>query len=159
MARKRFFADGLHFECTGCGNCCRLGGGFVYPSDEDIRYLAHHLGLILSEFADRFLEVHENRFVLTSEGDDCIFLKDNACSVYDVRPTQCRTFPFWPANLKSRYRWKLIAEDCEGIGRGRLYSKEEIDRILLESDDTEAGPAASTRNDSGKEHQPEPTDQ
>lgn len=32
-----------------------------------------------------------------------------------ARPTQCRTFPWWPQNLISDYDWQLTARDCEGI--------------------------------------------
>lgn len=140
MARQPFFKNGIQFECTGCGDCCRLGDGFVYPSEEDIQYLANHLGLSLSAFADKYLEVHKERFVLSSKGDDCVFLKEDGCSVYEARPTQCRTYPFWPANMKSSYRWKMTVEDCEGIGQGRLYPADEIAHILKEQKDTDVGP-------------------
>ena len=142
-AKKHFYADGLHFECTGCGDCCRFGDGFVYVSDEDIRYLAHELNLTLSQFADKFLEVHEEQLVLRSSGDDCIFFQDDRCQVYSVRPTQCRTYPFWPANMKSQYRWKIVAGECEGIGRGRPYSRREIEEILAQTRETDQGPAES----------------
>jgi hypothetical protein len=32
-----------------------------------------------------------------------------------ARPTQCRTFPWWPQHLVSDYDWQLAAADCEGI--------------------------------------------
>ncbi|HEV8050891.1 MAG TPA: YkgJ family cysteine cluster protein, partial [Parachlamydiaceae bacterium] len=46
---------------------------------------------------------------------DCIFLKDKKCSVYPVRPTQCRTFPWWMQNLATPEDWKEAAKFCEGI--------------------------------------------
>jgi Fe-S-cluster containining protein len=34
---------------------------------------------------------------------DCIFLREadgqRKCAIYPVRPSQCRTWPFWPSNL------------------------------------------------------------
>lgn len=36
-------------------------------------------------------------------------------AVATARPTQCRTFPWWPQNLISDYDWRLAARDCEGI--------------------------------------------
>ena len=44
-----------------------------------------------------------------------IFLKDKKCQIYSVRPTQCRTFPWWPQNLKSEKEWQEAARYCEGI--------------------------------------------
>ncbi|MCF7801201.1 MAG: YkgJ family cysteine cluster protein [Candidatus Marinimicrobia bacterium] len=145
MSKARFYADGLHFECTGCGNCCKLAGGFVYVTDDEIKAMSEHLKLSLTAFTDKYLEIHKNRYVLKSRGDACILLENEACIVYPARPVQCRTFPFWPSNLKSKYRWKMTQLECEGIGKGRLYSQSEIEHILKTRDATDAGPAPSER--------------
>lgn len=145
MEKERFYNDGLHFECTGCGVCCKLAGGFVYVTDERIQELADQLELNLTEFTDTYLDIHDNKYVLKSAGNACIFLKNDVCIVYDARPEQCRTFPFWPQNLKSKYRWKLTLLECEGIGRGRLYSKEEIETIIKTKISTEKGPGADSK--------------
>jgi Fe-S-cluster containining protein len=60
---------------------------------------------------------------------DCIFWKDG-CSVYQARPLQCRTFPFWPSILDSPASWKIAKSGCPGMGRGRLFSREEIESNL-----------------------------
>lgn len=140
MGKERFYADGLQFECTGCGVCCKLAGGFVYVSDERIQALADYLNLSLTEFTDTYLDIHQNKYVLKSAGPACIFLENDVCKVYDVRPEQCRTFPFWPGNLKSKYRWKLTLPECEGIGRGKVYSQAEIETIIKTQIQTETGP-------------------
>jgi len=37
----------------------------------------------------------------------CIFLQDDkTCSIYEARPVQCRTYPFWPRIMKSREAWR-----------------------------------------------------
>ena len=48
------------------------------------------------------------------------------CVIYPVRPAQCRTWPFWESNLRSRKNWDSIAEGCPGIGRGPLIGVDEI---------------------------------
>ena len=45
----------------------------------------------------------------------CVFLKDNKCSVYEVRPSQCRTYPFWPQHILGRAEWEAEAVRCEGM--------------------------------------------
>lgn len=36
----------------------------------------------------------------------CIFLQsDNTCQIYEARPIQCSTYPFWPSILESREAW------------------------------------------------------
>ena len=64
---------------------------------------------------------------------DCIFLRQiergKKCMIYPVRPSQCRNWPFWPSNLASGKAWNQATRKCPGVNRGRLYSREEIDRI------------------------------
>lgn len=46
---------------------------------------------------------------------DCVFLKEKRCTIYQVRPKQCRTFPWWPQTLKSQEDWIAASKQCEGI--------------------------------------------
>ena len=41
------------------------------------------------------------------EHADCVFWEGDAgCAIYPVRPTQCRTFPFWSEHLRSPEAWR-----------------------------------------------------
>jgi Fe-S-cluster containining protein len=60
---------------------------------------------------------------------DCIFWK-GGCTVYDARPRQCGTFPFWPSILSSRGSWDGFAQSCPGIGKGELHNEEYISSCL-----------------------------
>ncbi|MBM3198930.1 MAG: YkgJ family cysteine cluster protein, partial [Chlamydiae bacterium] len=59
---------------------------------------------------------------------DCIFLKDKRCTIYPVRPKQCKTFPWWTENLSSPKAWEEAAKSCEGINHpdAPLVSFDEI---------------------------------
>jgi len=129
-----WYAKGLRFECTRCGSCC-VGDGryiFVYPDlDETIR-IARHLGIAREDFIGRFCETIEGVLVFRSDADHCVFLDGGECTIYPVRPRQCRTWPFWKSTLK-RDEWQgFIKDRCPGIGQGRLYSREEIDEAARE---------------------------
>ena len=78
------------------------------------------------------IEVFRRRFVrqvgarqsLVEYSDgDCIFLdpQKRNCMVYDARPIQCRTWPFWDGNLQSPATWAQAAEGCPGCNRGTVY--------------------------------------
>ncbi len=85
----------LYF-CAACGRCCE-GRGDVVMEDEDVRNLAAHLKVSPQEFVDRFCRLrHSRKGISLREGDtdqDCVFLKEGRCQVYDARPKQCRLFP------------------------------------------------------------------
>jgi Fe-S-cluster containining protein len=125
---------GLRFECTMCGNCCTGPPGFVHFTEAEARAMAGQLGLEDAEFRARY--THSTpvgpslREVRTKHGYDCIFLKRDdgkaTCSVYESRPLQCRTWPFWKSNLKSERNWQSIRRTCPGVDQGPLHSPEFI---------------------------------
>ncbi len=125
--RPEFFDAGIRFECTGCGECCTGAPGTVYINRREASAIARRLGLDLKAFLETYAYPFKNGYSLREkENYDCIFFQDGRCSIYDVRPTQCRTYPFWPETLRSEAAWRHTCRACEGIGRGRLYSKKEI---------------------------------
>jgi Fe-S-cluster containining protein len=67
---------------------------------------------------------------MEQEDAACIFLQDNRCTVYDARPLQCQTFPFWAENLKSPYRWKQVKSECPGIAEGDWHSMSRIQELM-----------------------------
>ena len=130
---------GLQFTCTMCGNCCTGPAGYVLVTDDEIAALAARLGLSANAFRDRFTrDTHVGRSLnetRTAHGLDCVFLDRTSkpgkavCGVYEDRPAQCRTWPFWESNLKSAKTWRVAGRTCPGLNTGRLYPPQEI-RIL-----------------------------
>ena len=122
----------LYFQCQdGCSNCCKVSGGLVVVIDQEIKPLAKHLGISDDAFLKQYTR-NEGKYLslIDRDREDCIFLKENKCTVYTVRPIQCRTFPFWPQNLKSQKRWLLVQDECPGIGTGKAFSKGKIEEIF-----------------------------
>lgn len=66
---------------------------------------------------------------------DCVFF-DGAtrrCTIYPVRPPQCRTWPFWHGNIDTPEDWRRTQQGCPGAGRGELVPLEEIEKRVRES--------------------------
>lgn len=125
-----WYADGLRFNCTGCGDCCTGGPGYVWVNQAEINALAARLNLPVAEFEKRFVrQVGLRRTLKERKNYDCVFLdgESRKCTVYEDRPRQCRTWPFWNSNLKSPEAWQQTCEVCPGSGQGKLYSIDVID--------------------------------
>jgi uncharacterized protein len=113
---KPWYSEGLRFKCTECGQCCTGAPGYAWVTDEEIQAIADYLKISLKEFQKKYLRFAKGRYALVERKNyDCVFLKDKKCSVYPVRPKQCRTFPWWAQNLNSPEDWKEAAKYCEGI--------------------------------------------
>ncbi|MFA6915183.1 MAG: YkgJ family cysteine cluster protein [Parachlamydiales bacterium] len=132
-AEEPWYKDGLRFECTGCGQCCTGAPGFVWVSEEDIKAMAAHLNLSIKEFRRGYLRRVGKRYSLLENPKtfDCIFLDGKKCEIYQLRPTQCRTFPWWPTQVKSQEEWDAAASYCEGISpKAPLIPREKIEEQL-----------------------------
>ena len=139
MSSKPWYREGLSFSCTRCGDCCTGVPGYVWVEPTEIEALAKHLGFSVDSFGERYLRKVGRRYSLIEKpGGDCVFF-DKGCSVYPARPTQCRTFPFWRGNLKSERAWDEIADECPGIGQGKLFPVEEIEALKRGNAETPAG--------------------
>ncbi len=128
--RDVWYADGLRFACQRCGRCCGGAPGYVWIDREEIQRMAAHLEMPAARVRDLYCRRVWWRISLKErDNGDCVLLGPDGCSVYPVRPVQCRTFPFWTHLLTSRSRWERAVRNCPGVGGGRLYSRPEIDRI------------------------------
>lgn len=129
MADDPWYRDGLRFECTGCGDCCTGAPGFVWVNRAEIEALAERLGLAPVEFEERFVrKVGVRRSLVEHSNGDCVFF-DGAtrrCTVYEQRPRQCRTWPFWESNVATPEDWADTCRACPGSGRGQLFTVEQI---------------------------------
>jgi len=132
-----WYGDGLFFACRECGACCALKDAFVWVDKKDIRRVAAYLGMSGDQFEAEYVRLVDGDMALL-EGDNspCVFLREGSCSIYPARPSQCRTFPFWSEALESPAQWERYTRICPGVGRGRLYTQAEIERIAGDCEDT-----------------------
>ncbi len=140
-----WYKDGLRFSCSQCGNCCTGGPGAVWYTEPEGNAMAAALGVPVEEFTQKYTRAISDRRSLneqeTSHGFDCVFLDRTSkpgmalCRVYMARPAQCRTWPFWPENLRTPQAWRAAKAKtpCLGMDNGTLIPVEQI-RILRDRD-------------------------
>lgn len=130
MSNQPWYANGLRFECTQCGDCCTGAPGFVWVNAEEISALARLVGIDeVDEFERLYVrKVGVRKSLVEFPNGDCVFFdtEKRNCSVYSARPRQCKTWPFWNSNLRSPEAWEQTCHQCPGSGKGKLYSLEQI---------------------------------
>ena len=124
-----WYADGLNFTCSQCGDCCTGAPGVVWVTDEELQEIADRLDKPIGEIRLFHTRIVRGRVSLREfENGDCTFFDPATrhCKVYQSRPVQCRTWPFWDSHLESKQAWERVCEVCPGSGTGQFFSLEEI---------------------------------
>jgi len=117
--------DGFNYgfdahECSKCeGNCCIGESGYIWITPSEMQTLSQLLKISMDELKHQYLRkisykysIKENQ--LSKDNFACVFfdLDKKQCSVYDARPKQCRTFPFWDYFKENE---KEVYEECPAI--------------------------------------------
>ena len=128
--------DGLRFRCTMCGNCCTGAPGTVALGESDVAALSSRLGLRPASFIEQYTKPMDGGLSLTERltafGWDCVFLDRTSvlgkavCGVYEDRPLQCRTWPFWKRNLETPRSWDQASQTCPGMNSGPLHESRAV---------------------------------
>ena len=131
-APPAWYIAGLAFECQGCGKCCAgPQEGYVWVSDEEIDKISDFLEMEREDFIKRYVrKTRRKQCLIEHPSHDCIFLKSGKCRIYSVRPSQCKTWPFWSSNLQTPADWCEAGDRCCGMNRGKIVSAEQIEQII-----------------------------
>ena len=125
----------MRFSCQpGCTKCCTRRG-WVYLTEEDLARAAEYLQMSTAAFERAYVVRFRHLLRLRKpprSKNGCHFLEAGGCAIHPVKPTQCRTYPFWPSLVNSRYAWKLEALFCPGIGKGGLVTIQAAREIAAE---------------------------
>lgn len=109
----------ISFVCSECGLCCgdtSIKVRNVLLLKSDVERIAKLTKREISTFAvktyDNLPYLYEMR-----KGSDkkCVFLKDNKCSVYDVRPLICRFYPFELSTNDEDMHIFRVTKECLGV--------------------------------------------
>ncbi|NLK66490.1 MAG: YkgJ family cysteine cluster protein [Campylobacteraceae bacterium] len=100
------------------GKCCTGESGYIWINYEEMTNLSKHLNISIDELKERYLDKFGARYSIKEavykDGFRCIFFDEEKlnCSIYECRPNQCRTFPFWDYFKKN---YDELERECIGV--------------------------------------------
>ncbi|MCQ2603997.1 MAG: YkgJ family cysteine cluster protein [Spirochaetia bacterium] len=135
--KEPFYKNGLKFQCQRCSGCCRFEPGYVFLTEDDVTSLLDVLKMERDAFLEKYcvkVDIGGSYRLSLAEKEnyDCIFWENGGCSVYEGRPLQCRSYPFWASNLESPEDWDALGCSCPGVNKGCIHTREEIEDWLYQ---------------------------
>lgn len=112
----------IRFKCTECGNCCRDQPGVsrkILLTRDDYSRIKKLKGD--GDFASRNNDARYP-YIMKKIGGDCVFLRENKCSIYEKRPLICQFYPFSLRVEDDKHIFGLD-DQCEGLNVGDVLDK------------------------------------
>jgi uncharacterized protein len=118
----------VRFHCVKCGICC----GDTKEKTRCILLLKPEAEQIseatlqpTAQFAFKLADKEPYCYEMKKRAEDgkCVFLENDRCTIYPVRPLICRFYPFELDSCGGRYSFQFT-EECPGIGEGGVLSGE-----------------------------------
>ena len=124
------YPKNLHFTCNRCGLCCGdtpKKQRHVLMLKAEAEHIAAQTNQQIAEFADEssgtepyVYEVHK-----TPEGK-CVFLQNDLCRIYELRPLICRFYPFKLETTPENADFSATTE-CPSISKAKTTEADVID--------------------------------
>ena len=105
--------------CATCeGRCCTGESGYIYVTKDEINAIADVLNIDINELRVKYLFKKGYKYSIKelkyNDSYECVFYdrESNGCRIYNARPSQCKTFPFW-----DYYKTRVdeLKQECPGI--------------------------------------------
>jgi Fe-S-cluster containining protein len=118
----------VRFRCTKCGICCgdtKEKTRHILLLRTEAEQIAKTILQPISKFAVKIKDRAPYSYEMKKRAEDgkCVFLENNRCTIYSLRPLICRFYPFELKILHSQKYKFLFTEECPGINKGRMLSE------------------------------------
>jgi hypothetical protein len=125
----------IRFDCNRCGLCCgdtKQKTRRILLLETEAKKISSQTSLSIPDFSmeikDRFPYAYEIK--KTSEGK-CVFLKDNRCSIYQLRPLICAFYPFELKFDKDKLLHIFdFTLECPGINQGKVVQEKDFKKLF-----------------------------
>jgi hypothetical protein len=97
--------------------------------ENEVQRISNRTGLRPMEFSSPISGLGNYKYKMKKRNGMCVFLRNKACQIYDIRPTVCRLYPFLVSRNDGSFVFE-IAKDCPGIGLGGKITEEHFMRMI-----------------------------
>jgi Fe-S-cluster containining protein len=125
----------ISFSCNGCGLCCgdtpkKTRHILLLPCEKE--KIAEETGMPANQFSNEIKDKQPYCFEIKKTNlGKCIFLKNNQCTIYSLRPLICRFYPFQLTyDLDKEKHVFDFTLECPAINQGKPFGKKEFEKLF-----------------------------
>jgi Fe-S-cluster containining protein len=123
------------FECTKCGLCCgdtEQKTRHILLLESEAEEISQKTSQKTQDFCEPIIGKEPYVYEMEKTMGKCVFLKDNQCTIYELRPLICRFYPFELKFSSDQNRYIFTAtQECIGMDKGKTLSKEDFEKLFL----------------------------
>jgi len=128
----------VQFKCAKCGICCgdtQERTRHILLLNEEASAIASNTNQPISDFASRIEDRSPYGYEMkrTVEEGKCVFIRENRCTIYSMRPLLCRFYPFGLKITGKKRRIFYFTKECPGIGKGKSMGKGDFHNLLRQA--------------------------
>lgn len=128
----------IRFHCLRCGLCCgdtKARVRHILLLATEARRISEETSLPIREFATKTASRGPYAYEMkkTAQEGKCLFLENNNCRIYSLRPLICRFYPF---ELKSSENGQVrfsYTKDCPGTREGNQPTRKFFEGLLKDA--------------------------
>lgn len=125
----------VRFRCMKCGICCgdtEEKTRCVLLLSAEAEQIAKATLQPIFKFTVKIRDKAPFSYEIKKRSEDgkCVFLENNRCTIYSLRPLICRFYPFELKVSPDRKYQFLYTEECPGINKGRVLSEKYFKKMF-----------------------------
>ena len=122
------YPKNIHFKCDRCTLCCgdtENRKRSILLLETEAQRISKKTSMKIDDFAEatRGFKPYNYKIRKRTKDRKCVFLKENLCSIYSLRPLICMFYPFQLENAGHERYMFLYTNECPGIGKGEELKK------------------------------------
>jgi Fe-S-cluster containining protein len=137
----------VRFRCIRCGICCgdtKDKNRHVLLFKTEVEQIVKPTGRQIFNFAVKIEDNAPYSYEMKKrKNGKCVFLKNNRCTIYSLRPLICRFYPFELKVMHNRKYTFLYTNECPGINKGQVLNEGYYRMMFLLAHGKFRSPAAS----------------
>jgi Fe-S-cluster containining protein len=122
------YPKNIKFECNKCALCCgntKEKTRHIIILENEAKEIQKQTNLNINEYCFEITTQQPYKFEMKKpHNEKCFFLKQDGCSIYDVRPMICRFYPFELKFDEKQQKYVFAATaECPALNQGKRLTQ------------------------------------